>query len=100
MQKHDIPYSEILSYLTQTDKRAFQSLNFASKRLLLSRIDQLNIDPELFQNATFTTYLQWIDSNKMYLTGIVKLRIHASNRYLSRVMTIFKSFELKNIKQY
>jgi len=73
MQKQDIAYSEILLYLTQTDKRAFQSLNFISKRLLLSHINQLNIDPEL--NKNFETYLRWIYTNRMYLTRIVKLRI-------------------------
>jgi hypothetical protein len=34
-----IPYSEILKYLTNIQKRHFQSLNHHSKKLLLANID-------------------------------------------------------------
>ena len=101
MQKQDIPYSQILSFLTQTDKRTFQSLNSTSKQLLLAQVRQLNVDPSLYGIEQFESLLRWLEQNKQFLVGIVKLRVNAiaEAALLSRIMAIFNQMEFKNLNE-
>lgn len=106
LKKDNIPYSEILAFLTNMQKRQFQSLNSTSKKLLLANIKHIYLHREYLQEH-FYTYLNWLESNRRYLIGIQKIQIEIrkkdSETYaqfdtcLQRIFTVLVQLDYKNI---
>lgn len=94
----EIPYSEIIKYLTNIQKRNFQSMNKTSKRLLLAGIGRLIFSSNI---QFMDSYLQWITNNSIYLTGVVEIIIEGINDYeqFADIIRALNHLNLKNIKK-
>lgn len=94
-----IPFSEILQYLTNIEKRAFQSLNHQSRRLLLANVDKIIIHDRSLSFEKINIYLDWLRDYGRYMVGITKIIISVQQEeLLTRIMTILSALEYKNVK--
>lgn len=73
-----IPFSEILSYLSQIEKRHFESLNHGSRRLLLSLIKKLIVRDDVFSPDQLTNYLEWLRHNGVYMSGLTEIYVYVT----------------------
>lgn len=98
LQNTEIPYSQIIKYLTSVQRRNFQSLNKTSKKLLLANIHELSFTNESV--PFLDTFLYWIRHNAIYLTGIVEINIFSRNptQFLNIINTL-SLLEYKNINK-
>jgi hypothetical protein len=91
MSSDFVMYNEIVTYLTNVDRRIYQSLNKESRKLLFMTIDSLHFSDEL-SSEKMQLLLNWIQSNRLLLVGIKKIKI---DRFIQiNISNIFETLSL------